>query len=99
MVFGFQKNSLERPWFQQQSTAPRPIFFYMDSICPCACAMMKIKNAKSPMKNNKTAKARLRGTRPVCFDGQLIGYTGKTFRELGAVAKKAIHPPGGLAAP
>jgi hypothetical protein len=43
--------------------------------------MMKIKNTKSPMKNNKTAKARLRGARAVCFDGQLIGYMGKTFRE------------------
>jgi hypothetical protein len=29
--------------------------------------MMKIKNAKSPMKNNKSAKARLRGARPVCL--------------------------------
>ena len=63
----------------------------MDSICPCGCAMMKIKMTKSAMKNNKTAKARLRGARPVCFDGRLIGYTGKTFRELRAVAKQARH--------
>jgi hypothetical protein len=44
-------------------------------------------------------KHALKGARPVCFNGQLIGYTEKTFRELGAVAKQAIHPPAGLAAP
>ncbi len=158
----------------------------MDSICPPGCAMMRIKNTKSPMKNNKTAKARLRacfkisngpaardfdrgqggelraspkravsseptqatgkrpaarevftqealwlrcssvtdhwrvcslvaprhrascaetgplpilkqalrGAKPVCFDGKFIGYTGKTFRELGAVAKQARHGQG-----
>jgi hypothetical protein len=43
------------------------------------------------MKNIKISKARLRGARPVCFDGRLIGYTGKTFRELRAVAKQARH--------
>jgi hypothetical protein len=41
------------------------------------------------MKNNKTAKARLRIARPVCFDGRFIGYTEKTFRELRIVAKQA----------
>src|ERR1039458_9883293 len=46
----------------------------MDSIYPCACGMMQIKKTKLPMKNNKTAKARLRGARPVCFDGKFIGY-------------------------
>jgi hypothetical protein len=51
--------------------------------------MMKIKNTRLPMKNNKTAKARLRGARPVCFDGTFNGYTEKTFRELRAVAKQA----------
>ena len=59
-------------------------YFYMDSICPCACARMKIKNTKLSMKNNKAAKARLRGARAVCFDGKFIGYTEKTFRELTA---------------
>jgi len=53
--------------------------------------MIKIKNAKSPMKNNKTAKVRLRGARPVCFDGKFIGYTEETLRELRAVAKQARH--------
>jgi hypothetical protein len=61
----------------------------MDSICPSACGMMQIKKAKLPMKNNKNAKARLRGARPVCFNGKIIGYTEKTFRELRAVAKQA----------
>jgi hypothetical protein len=51
--------------------------------------MLKIKNTKLFMKNNKTAKVRLRGARPVCFDGAFIGYTEKTFRELRAVAKQA----------
>lgn len=32
---------------------------------------------------------RLRGPRPVCFDGQFIGCTEKTFRELRAAAKLA----------
>jgi hypothetical protein len=43
------------------------------------------------MKNIKISKARLRGARPVCFDGKFIGYTEKTFRELRAVAKQARH--------
>jgi hypothetical protein len=47
---------------------PSPVFFHMDSLCPSGCAMMKIKNTKSPMKNIKTAKARLRGSRPACFN-------------------------------
>jgi hypothetical protein len=46
----------------------------MDGICPSGCAMLKIKNTKLSMKNNKTAKARLRGPRPVCFDGPFIGW-------------------------
>ncbi len=50
--------------------------------------MMQIKKAKLPMKNNKNAKARLRGARPVCLNGKIIGYTEKTFRELWAVAKQ-----------
>jgi hypothetical protein len=53
--------------------------------------MMKIKNAKSPMKHTRAANSRLRGTRPVCFEGQFIGYTGKNFRELRAVANQARH--------
>jgi hypothetical protein len=51
--------------------------------------MMKIKNTESSMKNNKTAKIRPRGARPVCFGGRFIGYTEKTFRELRGVAKQA----------
>jgi len=35
--------------------------------------MMKIKNTKLSMKNNKTTKARLRGARLVCFNGKFIG--------------------------
>ena len=49
------------------------------------------------MKNNKTAKARLRGARPFRFDGKFIGYTEKTGLELRAVAKQARH--GEAAAP
>jgi hypothetical protein len=41
--------------------------------------MMQIKTPKLPMKKNKTAKARLGGARPVCFDGWFIGYTEKTW--------------------
>ncbi len=51
--------------------------------------MMQIKKTKLPMKKNKTAQARLRGARPVCFDGKFIGYTATTFQEPGAVAKQA----------
>jgi hypothetical protein len=37
----------------------------------------------------KSAKAQLRGARPVCFEGMFIRYTEKTFRKLRAVAKQA----------
>jgi fumarate hydratase class II len=53
--------------------------------------MMKNKKTTSAMKNHKTAKTRLRGARPVCFDGKFIGYTEKTCRDLRAVAKQAKH--------
>jgi hypothetical protein len=41
------------------------------------------------MTRKKNAQARRTGTRPVYFDGRLIGYTEKTFRELRAVAMQA----------
>jgi hypothetical protein len=56
--------------------------------------MMKIKNTKSSMKNDKTAKARLRGARPVCFDGKFIGYTEKTFREHPRKLSGQVVPTG-----
>jgi hypothetical protein len=54
----------------------------MDSICPCACATMKIKNPKLPMKNNKNAKERLRArlktTRGAVF-GEKAVWQGATM--------------------
>jgi hypothetical protein len=55
------------------------VIFQIDSICPSSCVMMQIKNPKLPMKKNKTAKARLGGASPVCFDGWFTGYTEKTW--------------------
>jgi len=60
--------------------------------------MMKIKNTKSPMKNNKTAKARLRGARPIRFDGTFIGYTKKNLPGAGGRGQTSQTWPGGGAA-
>jgi hypothetical protein len=40
---------------------------------------------------NKNAKPRRGGARPVWLDGRFIGYTGKTFREPKAGAKRRSH--------
>jgi len=60
--------------------------------------MMKIKNTKSPMKHNKTAKARLRGARPVCFDGRFAGYKGKNFPGAEGRGQTSQTWPGGAGA-
>ena len=54
--------------------------------------MMQIKKAKLPMKKNKNAKARLRGARPVCFDGKFIGYDVINAREALGIPENAPLP-------